>query len=271
VSGWAPGQKKTSEAKHHFAPSPASSPNFDQNPMARTSISVAAFFVVSLVFTNVAEACSNANMCTSTRNGWYHKLNPNPEQGNGCTCSPCGAGGYARLPANAWVADWSYSTTFYTCGIFNNNGNYICNACGTCPPGTFSRDASASCSPCAPGFFADTAGSSFCLPCPAGTTSETGAVICFNSTSLPLPTEQPNCSLSPFPSSEVVGEVIAEVSVTDERTCRAECCSRSACMGYSFFRFSLPIPRCTLLSRNITYVVPSNSYTSAIRPQVLGF
>ncbi len=41
-------------------------------------------------------------------------------------------------------------------------------------------------------------------------------------------------------------------------------------MGYSFFRHDVSYPRCSLLGSNITHVVPSNQFMSAVQPQILG-
>jgi hypothetical protein len=88
----------------------------------------------------------------------------------------------------------------------------------------------------------------------------------------PTPSQQPvqNCSMRAFPSSEVVGDVLLELSVTSEHECKSACCTRAACMGYSFFRHDVSYPRCSLLGSNITHVVPSNQFMSAVQPHILG-
>lgn len=80
-----------------------------------------------------------------------------------------------------------------------------------------------------------------------------------------------NCSMRMFPASEVVGDVFASLEVSSEALCQQECCVRPACMGFSYFKPSLPFSRCSLLSGNITYVVPSNLFAAAVRVEVLGY
>jgi hypothetical protein len=147
--------------------------------------------------------------------------------------------------------------------------------CLRCPPGTASSTRGATsdqtCQPCPSGFFAANSGSDTCAPCPPGSWSTTNSSSCFKVSTLPAVDVPSSCSLRDFPSSEVVGDVLDSIDATSESACRASCCARAPCQGYTFFKPLLSIPRCTLLGTNITYVVPSNQFVSAVRSGVLGY
>jgi hypothetical protein len=147
--------------------------------------------------------------------------------------------------------------------------------CLKCPPGTASSTRGATsdqtCQLCPSGFFTAHSGSDTCAPCPPGSWSTPGSSSCFNVSTLPAVDVPSNCSLRDFPSSEVVGDVLDSIDATSESACRASCCDLAPCQGYTFFKPLLSIPRCTLLGSNITYVVPSNQFVSAVRSGVLGY
>jgi len=191
--------------------------------------------------------------CSHDINGLYYAVVNYPY----AACTACPLGTYSIKPA------------------VNSDGSFNTNVCTNCPKGTFSRTSAASsinyCLSCAPSFFTDTTGATSCIPCPANTTSNERSSSCYPIPSpSPSPVELSNCSMRPFPTSEIVGNEYIQLDVDNEEICKSECCKDPICMGYSFFKPKLAIHRCALLNNNISYVVPSNFFVSAIKSEFLG-
>jgi hypothetical protein len=168
-------------------------------------------------------------------------------------------------------------------------GSYSTGAsafCPLCEAGTFSRVANATsattCLPCPPMSFSDTPGSTACVLCPANTVSAAGDVRCaaFPSPSpspspppspSPSPTSlRPACPMRLFGSSELVGLVLERISLPEESRCLEACCANATCLGYNFLAISAPgFPQCALLAANLTHIVPSTLFSSAVRAEVL--
>jgi hypothetical protein len=229
-------------------------------------------------------------MCAHSANtGSFWYVMWSTERSWGFRCCKCPPGTYMASAAHSRNP---YSNGDYTSGDSTNDGISPLGypggygqyrgtewakvaPCVKCPPGTASSTRGATsdqtCQSCPSGFFAANSGSDMCAPCPPGSWSTPGSSSCFNVSSLPAVDVPSGCSLRDFPSSEVVGDVIDSIDVSSESACRAACCARAPCQGYTFFKPLLSIPRCTLLGSNITYVVPSNQFVSAVRSGVLGY
>jgi hypothetical protein len=198
--------------------------------------------------------------------------------GGPVNCTSCFPG--SVLPTlNSYASSWScvacqagtHSPSGMTClgcppGTYSLSG---ASKCTPCPTGTFSRVTNATsnqvCLPCQSGSFADTEGSTSCILCPSDWSSDAGASVC----TAPVLPSATVCSMRFFPSSEVVGTVLQEVDAKEEELCLRHCCGNQSCVGYTFYRRSASFRRCSMLTGNLTYVVPGNSFSSGVRPSAL--
>jgi hypothetical protein len=197
------------------------------------------------------------------------------------SCAKCPAGTYMPWPAaHSDGRSFPYPADNVPWWDFRHP-TMIRFPCVKCPPGTASQVKGATdssvCLLCPSGFFSKE-GAMACSPCPPGSWSEANSSSCVTVSTAPSPPSSAppsaftNCSMRDFTSSEVVGDVLgASIDVSSAASCKSACCNNTECLGFSFFKPLVSFPRCTLLAGNITYVVPTNHFDSAVRSHVLGY
>jgi hypothetical protein len=163
---------------------------------------------------------------------------------------------------------WSSSPSCFKCpaGTMASLG---ATSCTVCPPGTYSLSGASMCTNCPINTFNSKVGAvnhTQCRLCPEGTISQSGSATCEKVLQTIEPLSDPSsCQLKLFPSSDLSGNRLSELSTATETDCSRACCKNSTCLGYTFFR---TLQSCTLLS-NISYVIPSSFISGGVRDSAL--